>query len=68
MSAVALNEIERRLDELSLDEQLRLLARLATRIRRQSSPAPMMRVTTLRRWRPILTFSENYDCSKEHEE
>jgi hypothetical protein len=35
MSAVALNEIERRLDELSLDEQLWLLERLASRVRRQ---------------------------------
>ena len=33
MSSVALTEIERRLDELSLDEQVRLLERLATRVR-----------------------------------
>ena len=35
MSAVVLTEIERRLDELSFDEQLRLLERLAVRVRRQ---------------------------------
>jgi hypothetical protein len=35
MSAVVLTEIERRLDELSLDEQLWLLERLASRVRRQ---------------------------------
>ena len=37
MSAVALTEIERRLDELSFDEQLRLLERLAARVRRQAA-------------------------------
>jgi hypothetical protein len=35
VSAVVLTEIERQLDELSLDEQLRLLERLASRVRRQ---------------------------------
>jgi hypothetical protein len=37
MSAVTLTEIERRLDDLSLDEQLRLLERLAARVRRQAA-------------------------------
>lgn len=34
MSAGVLTEIERRLDELSLDEQFRLLERLASRLHR----------------------------------
>jgi hypothetical protein len=37
MSSTPMTEIEKQIDELSLDEQLRLLERLASRVRRRAS-------------------------------
>jgi hypothetical protein len=37
MSSAAITEIEKRLDELSLDEQLWLLERLASRVRQRAA-------------------------------